>query len=142
MTDKVTVEFSIADGKHDQFIADLQAFTGLMDYIQGYRADDQVARRQALARFVDQMELKLRKNDHKKNWREKPLQALIALMLLEVEEFKVAYEHFAVEEARPELVDIANFAMIVWDRLSMLEPTINAKPQIEVQEPIRLERVK
>jgi hypothetical protein len=75
--------------------------------------------RDTLNKFALLMEAKLRKNDHKTTWREKPVEALFKLMLLEVEEFKVAHEFFSADEARTELVDIANFAMMLHDRLGM-----------------------
>lgn len=126
MAEKVHVEFTVSD--KDKFLAQLNDWTGMgsdmspavASSVIGYRADDYVSRRAALVSFVDAMEAKLRKNEHKSNWREKPIDALFRLMMLEVEEFKVALEFFAVEEARPELVDVANFALIVWDRLGML----------------------
>lgn len=77
--------------------------------------------RPPLEEFARRMEDKLRKNDHKKTWKEKPAEALFKLLLLEVEEFKVAHEFFTVEEARTELVDIANYAMILYDRLGMTD---------------------
>lgn len=128
---KVVVEFSVKD--RDAFLAALQTATsyngGMRDLVIGYRADDHVQRRSALETFANQMEIKLRKNDHKTGWREKPIEALFKLLLLEVEEFKVAYDYFTVGEARPELVDIANFALIVSDRLSLLDQGRNAKEQ-------------
>jgi hypothetical protein len=128
MSEKVSVEFTVYDAA--KFQTWLQAVTDKDDSaIIGYRADDQVQRRQALQAFVDQMELKLRKNEHKKNWREKPVEALFKLLLLEVEEFKVAHEFFTVGESKSELVDIANFAMMVYDRLSALDQERNADEQ-------------
>ncbi len=134
MSEKVHIEFNVADGKREEFLHWLSAVTGgglghAADHVEGFRADDQVERRAALRLFVDQMELKLRKNEHKSNWKEKPIEALFKLLLLEIEEFKVAYEFFGVNEARPELVDVANFALICWDRLGMLDQRRNAKEQ-------------
>lgn len=77
--------------------------------------------RPALAHFVEEMELKLRKKDHKTSWRELPVEALIKLFDIERQEFEVAHEFLTVAEARSELVDLANYAMIISDRLS-LEP--------------------
>lgn len=117
---KIVVEFTVKD--EDRFHASLQRWSSLPETtIVGYRADDSVGRREALTAFVNHMELKLRKNDHKKNWREKPIEALHQLMLLELKEFEVALEFFTIEEAKPELVDVANFAMILWDRLGMMD---------------------
>lgn len=128
---KVVVEFSVKD--RDAFLTALQTATsyngGMRDLVIGYRADDHVQRRSALETFSNAMEMKLRKNEHKTSWREKPIEALFKLLLLEVEEFKVAYDYFTVGEARPELVDIANFALIVSDRLSLLDQDRNAKEQ-------------
>lgn len=128
---KVVVEFNVKD--REAFLIALQTATsyngGLRDLVVGYRADDHVQRRSALETFSAAMELKLRRNEHKNNWREKPIEALFKLLLLEIEEFKVAHEFFAVSEARPELVDIANFSLIVWDRLSLLDQERNAREQ-------------
>ena len=133
---EVVVRFEVND--RDQFLRWLRFMTsspfGSGTVIPagepvGYRADDMVQRREALQKFVDKMEEKLRKNDHKANWRDKPIEALFKLMLLEVEEFKVHHEFFTVAESRPELVDIANFALIVWDRLGMLDQERTAQEQ-------------
>jgi hypothetical protein len=43
------------------------------------------------------------------------------MMLLELEEFKCALEFFEVSDARKELIDVANYACIVYDRLGMLD---------------------
>lgn len=75
--------------------------------------------RKPLADFVRSMEDKLRKNDHKKGWRELPIEALERLMMVEIEEFKIAHDFLSVDDARNELVDIANFAMMLYDRLGM-----------------------
>lgn len=129
--DRVNVEFQVKD--REAFLTALQTATsyngGMRDLVIGYRADDHVQRRSALEAFANAMELKLRKNDHKTGWREKPIEALFKLLLLEIEEFKVAHEFFTVAESRPELVDIANFSLIVWDRLSLLDQERNAREQ-------------
>lgn len=126
---KVYVEFQVTD--RDKFLTALTEWdqsqerkadsSGAGNSVIGFRADDVVSKRAALVAFVDAMEVKLRRNEHKKNWREKPLQALLSLMLLEVEELKVALEFFDVKEAKAELPDISNFAMMIWDRLGMLD---------------------
>lgn len=77
--------------------------------------------RPVLRDFALQMEYKLRKNDHKTGWRDLPVEALFKLLMLEIEEFKVAKEFFGKEEARKELVDVANFCMMLHDRLSLEE---------------------
>lgn len=73
--------------------------------------------RSEVADFAVAMEQKLRKKDDKTHWRERPVEALKRLMLLEIEEFKVAHEFFGPDEAMDELRDIANYAMILWDRI-------------------------
>lgn len=75
--------------------------------------------REPLFQFALSMETKLRKNDHKKGWRDLPVEALFKLLMIEIEEFKVAHEFFEPDVAQNELVDIANFAMMLYDRLGM-----------------------
>lgn len=75
--------------------------------------------RPVLLQFAAAMETKLRKNDHKTSWRTLPVEALRRLLQIEMEEFKVAMEFLSVAEARNELTDIANFALILWDRLGL-----------------------
>lgn len=124
MTDKVHVEFTVSHGRRDDFLNALQDWDTARpkhDFIIGWRADDFVQRREALTQFVDEMELVLRRHDSKKTWRERPVTALIQLMLLELKEFEIAFEHFEVKEARKELVDLSNYALIVYDRLGLLD---------------------
>lgn len=73
--------------------------------------------RPALRRFAGLMEIKLRKNDHKTGWRELPPEALLKKLEIELEEFRVAYQYESRAEAVMELVDIANFAMMLADRI-------------------------
>ncbi len=73
--------------------------------------------RKEVAEFATAMEAKLRKNDHKTGWQQLPVEALRRLMMLEIEEYNVAREFFGADEAMNELVDIANFAMMLRDRL-------------------------
>lgn len=75
--------------------------------------------RPVLAEFASLMEEKLAKNDHKTSWRELPVEALFRLLMLEIEEFKVAHEFLGKDEARNELIDISNFCLILHDRLGM-----------------------
>lgn len=87
--------------------------------------------REPLRAFAVAMEQKLRKNDHKTDWRTKPIEAFVRLLKLELAEFEVADEFFTVEEARKELVDIANFALILHDRLGMIDQNKNRRTQEE-----------
>lgn len=85
--------------------------------------------RPSLVEFTTLMETKLRKNDHKTSWRDQPIEALFRLLMLEIEEFRVADEFFNVAEARKELVDIANYALILHDRLGMIDQDKNRHAQ-------------
>lgn len=75
--------------------------------------------RPVLQGFAEMMEKKLRKNDHKTSWRELPVEALFRLLMVEIEEFKIAHEFLGKDEARNELIDIANFCLILHDRLGV-----------------------
>lgn len=73
--------------------------------------------RPELMEFVLRMEDKLRRNDHKTSWKKQPIEAHLRLLKIELQEFEVAYEFFGRDEAANELVDIANFAMILFNKL-------------------------
>lgn len=127
---KLILEFTLNDKvRTDELIdyLDGHLMRGLLgEYVSSFKslapADGP---RPPLAAFVERMEAKLRKNDHKnetpEGWHDLPIDGLLKLMHLEIEEFKVADDFFAVKRARAELVDVANFAMIVDDRLSTLD---------------------
>lgn len=117
MTERVVIEFEVHNA--DRFKQALQAWDENTPHALGYRIDEGVAKREALRRFCDQMELKLRKNDHKTGWRDLPIEALFELMMLEISEFKLAIRYLTVREALKELPDIANFAMMLWDRIGI-----------------------
>lgn len=87
--------------------------------------------RPELVRFSSAMEDKLRANDHKTGWRQQPIEALFRLLLIELEEFKVADEFFSVAEARKELVDLANYCLILHDRLGMIDQDKNRHAQVK-----------
>lgn len=135
--ESITVEFKVQEGRRDEFLKSLQVadennhLTGCL----GFRADDFVNKREALIKFVGEMEIKLRRNDHKTTWRDQPIIALIRLMKLEIAECDVALEFFTVAEARKELVDISNFALINWDRLGMLDQDRNMYEQLGAAKP-------
>lgn len=79
--------------------------------------------RAEVVEFAIAMEAKLRKHDHKTTWKGKPIEALKRLLLLEIEEFKVAHEFFDADEATAELVDIGNYALILRDRIRIEKET-------------------
>lgn len=72
--------------------------------------------RDEVGEFAIAMEAKLRKHDSKTHWKQLPVEALRRLMMLEIEEYNVAREFFGFDETMAELVDIANFAMMLRDR--------------------------
>lgn len=116
---KVIVEFDVRD--EAQLQNALQINFENDPNVVGLRTDADPALRGPLQQFAAAMEKKLLANDHKTAWRELPVEALFRQMKLEIGEFEVAMEFLSVKEARGELVDVANFALIVWDRLS-IEP--------------------
>src|SRR5262245_53930578 len=119
----VTVTFQVEESKVPDFLEWLRKATDDCPSVHGLRSGEgnRLPWREALRIFAGEMERVLKAHDHKTDWRLRPVKALISKMYLEVEEFKVAVEHFEVKEARNELIDIANFCMIVSDRLSMYE---------------------
>lgn len=127
---KMFIEFNVKDGKEQMFREALERFDKevVFDLTEGWRADEQFLRG-VLGEFANHMEAKLRKNDHKTDWKTLPVEALFRRLLLEIEEYKVAHEFLPTDEARKELVDIANFALIVWDRLRVLDQNKPAKGQ-------------
>lgn len=132
MTEHVSVNFNVNDGKREQFLHWLNDATNgrpAETLMMGFRADDFVHRRAALQKFADQMEMVLRQHDHKSTWRDKPVEALFKLLQLELKECKIAMQYFTVADARRELVDIANYCCIVYDRLSLLDQTRGVNEQ-------------
>ena len=122
MTEKINIEFTLREGARERFLQSLQEVDG-GDTLQGclgYRADDQVQRREALTKFVDAMEIKLRRNETKQNWEKQEIDGLVRLMLIEVEKMKVLHEFHTRDGTRASLIDIANWAMFIWDRLGRL----------------------
>lgn len=73
--------------------------------------------RPEVAEFATAMETKLRKNDHKTGWKDQPIEAHIKLLRIEMMEFDVALEFLGDDVAAKECVDIANFALIIRDKL-------------------------
>lgn len=73
--------------------------------------------RPEVTEFALAMELKLRKNDHKTGWHDQPIEAHIKLLRIEMMELDVALDHLGDEAAVKECVDVANFALIIRDKL-------------------------
>lgn len=80
-------------------------------------ANDGVILRDEVTEFAAAMELKLRKNDHKTGWHDQPIEAHIKLLRIEMMELDVALDHLGDEVAAKECVDVANFALIIRDKL-------------------------
>jgi hypothetical protein len=74
--------------------------------------------RPAVIEFAQAMEDKLRKNDHKQGWRTYPISAIRRLLGIEVSELDVALDFDIGLDAPSECVDIANFAMMLRDRIN------------------------
>lgn len=117
MTTRILVEFEVND--EVRFHEALKVAVEHDDNVIGLRTNHNPSHRSALRQFSDAMEDKLIKNDHKTSWRDLPVEALSRLMDIEIQEFQVAMQFLSVREARNELIDVANFALIVWDRLSL-----------------------
>lgn len=72
--------------------------------------------REALVRFTEAMEAKLKLNDHKRHWSQCGLTYLINRMKEEVEELIEAIElGEPIDEVQGECADVANFAMMIFD---------------------------
>lgn len=73
--------------------------------------------RPEVVEFAEAMEAKLRKNDHKTGWHDQPIEAHIKLLRIEMMELDVALDHLGDEMAAKECIDVANFALIIRDKL-------------------------
>jgi|WetSurMetagenome_2_1015567.scaffolds.fasta_scaffold03410_5 hypothetical protein len=87
--------------------------------------------RHEVKQFAIAMELKLRENDHKRGWQDCDYEYLTDKIDIELEELVEALEahtnyvgdsrthkaHVLGVEAQQEAVDVANFAMMVYDKL-------------------------
>lgn len=67
--------------------------------------------------FAVAMEKKLRKNDHKTGWKDQPIEAHIRLLKIEMMELEVALDFLTFNDVCNECVDIANFALIIRNKL-------------------------
>ncbi|AHD06471.1 hypothetical protein [Paenibacillus larvae] len=65
--------------------------------------------------FAEQMELKLRENDHKGGWSDENLEHLLWRLGEEYAELRTAIE--LETDIMREAVDVANFAMMIADRV-------------------------
>lgn len=72
--------------------------------------------------FAKAMEKVLRENDHKPGWKHDHPRLLIDRIWDEIRELEPAVDRWEkrqapLEEVQKELIDIANFCMMAWDRL-------------------------
>jgi NTP pyrophosphatase (non-canonical NTP hydrolase) len=85
-------------------------------------AEKKIVPRKELRVFVKAMEKVLRENDYKPGWHRDPPRELIDRIWDEIRELEPAVDRWErseapLEEVQKELVDIANFCMMAWDRL-------------------------
>jgi NTP pyrophosphatase (non-canonical NTP hydrolase) len=73
--------------------------------------------RKEVVTFADAMEAKLRANDHKSHWSNADLQYLSMRLTQEREELRRAVENGDPDEVLKEAADVANFAMMVADKV-------------------------
>jgi NTP pyrophosphatase (non-canonical NTP hydrolase) len=76
---------------------------------------DQRKVNQTVKWFAERMKNKMMQNNHKRNWRDEPLQDLIIAISTEFGELVEALEKGDFEEIIDECADVANFAMMVAD---------------------------
>jgi NTP pyrophosphatase (non-canonical NTP hydrolase) len=70
-------------------------------------------------RFAEAMEAKLRKNDHKKHYKNDTVGELLYKLYEEVDELNDAIHYGSLSpgvDIRDEAVDVANFAMMIWNK--------------------------
>ena len=71
--------------------------------------------RPEVARFAEAMERKLAANDHKPHWRRYSTVHLLTRLFDEFLELQEAVDDGVPERIRDEAVDVAAFAMMIWD---------------------------
>jgi NTP pyrophosphatase (non-canonical NTP hydrolase) len=67
--------------------------------------------------FADAMERKLRENDHKRHWLTLGMQTLSMRLTQEREELRDAVASGSAAETLAEAADVANFAMMIADKV-------------------------
>ena len=71
--------------------------------------------RKEVEQFTEAMEERLKENDHKHHWSNYTPQQMFDRLEQEVDELRWAFSN---ESKRHECVDVANFAMMIWDLLA------------------------
>lgn len=101
-------------------IATLAAWvlTSLTTALSVANADGGIELRPEVRWFAEQMELKLRENDHKGGWSKCPVDYLFSRLGQEVMELDKALDfHIDFDGAISEAADVANFAMMIADNV-------------------------
>lgn len=78
----------------------------------------------SLRRFMEEMDKKLQINSHKKHWRESPIKELLCSLHEEVCELHMeikSHDPLEVQGIKAECLDVANFAMMIWDNVDRIE---------------------
>lgn len=83
--------------------------------------------REEVASFAKAMEHKLHKRDGYGGWRSLPLQYIREKLKGELNELLVALEYETDSEVMSECVDVANYAMFLWDIMRSSDPRSNAQ---------------
>lgn len=88
--------------------------------------EKKVSPRKELMAFARAMEVVLRQNDWKQGWQNDSPKALSDRIWDEIREMEVAIVNYhkncaQARDVQKELVDIANFCMMTWDRLESLK---------------------
>lgn len=70
--------------------------------------------------FVDDMEAKLERTKHKVGTPRGglPVKGLLAMLKIEVAELEAAIDYMSTTEVKSEAVDVANFALLIYKRVS------------------------
>ncbi len=74
--------------------------------------------RESVAKFAEHMEIVLKENDYKGGWEgnDCTIEYLNWRLTQEFGEYFANYEHLSKTQKRDELVDIANFCMMLWEK--------------------------
>lgn len=97
-------------------------FLKWLDYFMDYAENkNSMEARQEVINFANTMEMVLKENDSKRNWKNCSRNYCEDRIIEEVGEYFALKSHSLIEDniekAQKELIDIANFCMFVWDKL-------------------------
>lgn len=84
------------------------------------RAEPNIIVRDEVKLFSESMENILKKNDHKGGWKNESIEYLMKRLKDEVNELEMVLDFgVIIEEKQSECVDVSNFAMMIFDVLSL-----------------------